>query len=48
MCEQIRRVHEASFGLYGSRKVWHQLRREGGKSTDTTRAAHLKLDRHAA
>ena len=26
---QIRRVHEASFGLYGSRKVWHQLRREG-------------------
>jgi len=29
MCEQIRRVHEASFGLYGSRKVWHQLRREG-------------------
>jgi putative transposase len=28
MCEQIRRVHEASFGLYGSRKVWHQLRRE--------------------
>ena len=29
MCDQIRRVHEASFGLYGSRKVWHQLRREG-------------------
>jgi len=29
MCEQIRRVHETSFGLYGSRKVWHQLRREG-------------------
>ena len=29
MCEQIRRVHEASFGIYGSRKVWHQLRREG-------------------
>lgn len=27
--EQIKRVHEASFGLYGSRKVWHQLRREG-------------------
>src|SRR5690606_18134296 len=22
-------VHEASFGLYGTRKVWHQLRREG-------------------
>jgi putative transposase len=26
--EQIRRVHAASFGLYGTRKVWHQLRRE--------------------
>lgn len=26
---QIKRVHEASFGLYGTRKVWHQLRREG-------------------
>ena len=24
----ISRVHEASFGLYGTRKVWHQLRRE--------------------
>lgn len=29
--EQIRRVHAASFGLYGTRKVWHQLRREGIK-----------------
>ncbi|MGI9375445.1 MAG: IS3 family transposase [Tsuneonella suprasediminis] len=27
--EEIRRVHDNSFGLYGSRKVWHQLRREG-------------------
>lgn len=27
--DEIRRVHENSFGLYGSRKVWHQLRREG-------------------
>lgn len=27
--QEIRRVHESSFGLYGSRKVWHQLRREG-------------------
>ena len=24
----IQRVHAASFGLYGIRKVWHQLRRE--------------------
>ncbi len=28
MRAQIKRVHEASFGLYGTRKVWHQLRRE--------------------
>ncbi len=27
--DHIRRVHEASFGLYGSRKVWRQLLREG-------------------
>ncbi|WP_373288794.1 IS3 family transposase [Croceicoccus mobilis] len=27
--EEIRRVHDNNFGLYGSRKVWHQLRREG-------------------
>ena len=25
---QIRQVHEASFGVYGTRKVWHQLRRQ--------------------
>ena len=29
MRAQIKRAHEASFGLYGTRKVWHQLRREG-------------------
>ena len=29
MQAQIKRVHDASFGLYGTRKVWHQLRREG-------------------
>lgn len=27
--QAIKRVHDASFGLYGTRKVWHQLRREG-------------------
>ncbi|NHN82975.1 IS3 family transposase [Acetobacter lovaniensis] len=26
---QIKRVHEASSGLYGARKVWHQLLRDG-------------------
>jgi hypothetical protein len=29
MRAQIKRVHDASFGLYRTRKVWHQLRREG-------------------
>ena len=27
--DRIRRVHQASFGLYGSRKVWRQLLRDG-------------------
>jgi putative transposase len=36
MKEAIKRVHEASFGLYGSRKVWHQLRREGVKIAKCT------------
>jgi len=26
---EIRRVHEANFGVYGARKVWRQLNREG-------------------
>ena len=29
LCERIRRVHEANFGVYGARKVWRQLGREG-------------------
>ena len=28
-CAAIRRVHEANFGVYGARKVWRQLGREG-------------------
>ena len=32
----IARVHTASFGLYGTRKVWHQLRREGTKVAKCT------------
>ena len=36
MCEAIVRVHDASFGLYGTRKVWHQLRREGIEVTKCT------------
>jgi len=34
--DDIRRVHGASFGLYGTRKVWHQLRREGIKAAKCT------------
>ncbi len=34
--EHIRRVHVASFGLNGTRKVWHQLRREGIKMAKCT------------
>ena len=29
LSKEIRRVHEANFGVYGVRKVWRQLRREG-------------------
>jgi len=29
LCAEIRRVHETNFGVYGVRKVWRQLRREG-------------------
>ncbi len=29
MTMAIQRVHVASFGLYGTRQIWHQLRREG-------------------
>ncbi len=29
LAEQIRRVHEANYGVYGARKVWLALNREG-------------------
>src|SRR5215203_2654239 len=29
LMEQIQRVHVANFGVYGARKVWRQLGREG-------------------
>ena len=29
LMQQIRRVHEANFGVYGARKVWRQLGRDG-------------------
>jgi putative transposase len=29
LAEDIARIHVADYGVYGSRKVWHQLRRDG-------------------
>jgi putative transposase len=29
---EIARVHRDNFGVYGARKVWHQLNREGTRS----------------
>jgi putative transposase len=34
--EQIKRVHDDSSGLYGTRKVWHQMHREGVKVAKCT------------
>jgi putative transposase len=45
--EQIKRVYEASFGLYGSRKVWHQLRREGIKVAKCTVERLMRVMRRA-
>ena len=29
LCEKIKRIFDKNFGVYGARKIWHQLRREG-------------------
>ena len=29
LCEKIQQIFEENFGVYGARKIWHQLRREG-------------------
>ena len=29
LCREIRRVFDANFGVYGVRKVWRQMKREG-------------------
>lgn len=34
--DEIRRVWGDNFGVYGARKVWHQLRREGRTITRCT------------
>jgi putative transposase len=41
---QIRRVHEENYGVYGARKVWHQLRREGIQVARCTVERLMKAD----
>lgn len=36
ICEDIRRVWDSNFGVYGARKVWRQLRREGSTAARCT------------
>ncbi|MFC7478164.1 IS3 family transposase [Dankookia sp. GCM10030260] len=40
---EIRRVHEANFGVYGVRKVWRQLAREGIKAARCTVARLMRI-----
>jgi transposase InsO family protein len=42
---EIRRVHEDNFGVYGARKVWRQLHREGGTVARCT-VARLMRELH--
>ncbi len=42
LCAEIRRVHEANFGVYGVRKVWRQLRREGIPAARCTMARLMR------
>jgi putative transposase len=41
---QIRRVHEQNYGVYGARKVWLQLRREGIQVARCTVERLMKAD----
>jgi putative transposase len=41
---QIRRVYEQNYGVYGARKVWHQLRREGIQVARCTVERLMKAD----
>jgi putative transposase len=41
---QIRRVHEQNYGVYGARKVWHQLHREGIQVARCTVERLMKAD----
>jgi putative transposase len=39
LMEQIRRVHEANFGVYGARKLWRQLGRDAAGTASRWPAA---------
>ena len=41
---QIRRVHRDNYGVYGTRKVWHQLQREGIQVARCTVERLMKAD----
>ncbi len=43
LCRQIRRVYEANYGVYGARKVWLALNREG---VEVARCTVERLMRH--
>ncbi|HZA92839.1 MAG TPA: IS3 family transposase [Gemmatimonadales bacterium] len=43
LCQEIRRVFAANFGVYGVRKVWRQMQREG---IDVARCTVARLMRH--
>ena len=42
LADQIRRVHEANFGVHGVRKVWRQLGREGAEVARCTVARLMR------
>jgi putative transposase len=42
LCAEIRRVHAANFGVYGVRKVWRQLGREGVPAARSTVARLMR------
>jgi transposase InsO family protein len=43
LCDEIRRVFETNFGVYGVRKIWRQLRREGCEVARCTVARLMRV-----
>jgi putative transposase len=44
LVERIRRVHQANYGVYGARRVWRQLRRDGVQVARCTVERLMRLD----